>query len=146
MSPKKNVGLLNFCLCIYIRTHSKPFLQNRVIFTKLGRDEMLMVPYKCCCFSAKSVNKPIQGWAKIGPGGSSSLTDFFVRPEGYSNDPRNTSGQETCGIKCCYFWFNSEIKFLTRFDVFFDLVILLYFNANSIDFYVVKCLIYTYFV
>ena len=50
-----------------------------------------------------------------------------------------------CGMKCCYFWFNSEIKFLTRFDVFFDLVILLYFNANSIDFYVVKCLIYTYF-
>ena len=22
---------------------------------------------------------------------------------------------EACGKKCCYFWFNSEVKFLTRF-------------------------------
>ena len=32
------------------------------------------------------------------------------------------------------------------FDVFLDLVILPYFNAISIDFYAVKCLIYIYFV
>ena len=48
---------------------------------------------------------------------------------------------EACGKKCCYFWFQSEVKFLTRFDVFLDLVILPYFNAISMDFYVVKCLI-----
>ena len=28
------------------------------ILMKLGRDEVLMVPYKCCCFSARSA----QGW------------------------------------------------------------------------------------
>ena len=32
------------------------------------------------------------------------------------------------------------------FDVFLDLVILHYFNAISMDFYVVKSLIYIYFV
>ena len=36
---------------------------------------------------------------------------------------------EACGRKCCYFWFHSEVKFLTRFDVFLDLVIFAYFNA-----------------
>ena len=32
------------------------------------------------------------------------------------------------------------------FDVFLDLVILPYFNAISIHFYAIKCLIYIYFV
>ena len=32
------------------------------------------------------------------------------------------------------------------FDVFLDLVILPYFNAISMDFYAVNCLIYIYFV
>ena len=41
---------------------------------------------------------------------------------------------EACGKKCCYFWVHSEAKFLTRFDVFLDFVILAYFNAISIDF------------
>ena len=49
---------------------------------------------------------------------------------------------EACGKKCCYFWFHSEVKFLTRFDVFLDFVILPYFNAISMGFYAVKCLIY----
>ena len=34
-----------------------------------------------------------------------------------------------------------KVIFLTRFDVFLDLVILPYFNAISTGFYAVKCLI-----
>ena len=41
----------------------------------------------------------------------------------------------------CYFWFHSEVKFLTIFDVFLDLVILAYFYAISIDFCAVNCFI-----
>ena len=33
-----------------------------------------------------------------------------------------------------------------RFDVYLDLVFLPYFNAISVDFYAVKCLIYIYFL
>ena len=54
---------------------------------KLGRDEVLMVPYKCCCFLARSVQGRIQGGAKIGHGGSPSSTIFFFRLEGYSDKP-----------------------------------------------------------
>ena len=32
---------------------------------KLGRDEVLMVPYKCYCFSARSAQGLIQGGAKM---------------------------------------------------------------------------------
>ena len=47
---------------------------------------------------------------------------------------------EACGMQCCYFWFHFEVKFLTRFDVFSDVVILAYFNALFLflDFYAVK--------
>ena len=48
---------------------------------------------------------------------------------------------EAFGKKCCYFWFYSEVKFFTRFDVFLDLVILVYFYAISIDFCAVKSFI-----
>ena len=57
------------------------------ILMKLGMDEVLKVPYKCCCFSARSVQGRIQGGAKIGHGGSPSSGNFFFRPEGYSNKP-----------------------------------------------------------
>ena len=30
----------------------------------------------------------------------------------------HSSHLEAFGKKCCYFWFHSEVKFLTRFDVF----------------------------
>ena len=33
---------------------------------KIGRDEVFMVPVKCCCFSARSTLGRIQGGAKIG--------------------------------------------------------------------------------
>ena len=41
---------------------------------------------------------------------------------------------EAFGKKCCYFWFHSEVKFLMCFYVFFDLVILVYFNVIQINF------------
>ena len=40
---------------------------------------------------------------------------------------------------------NMKSNFWRVFDVFLDFVILPYFNAISMDFYVVKCLIYIYF-
>ena len=57
------------------------------ILMKLGSDEVLMVPYKCCCFSARSAQGRIQGGAKIGHRGSLSSRIFFFRPEGYSDKP-----------------------------------------------------------
>ena len=57
------------------------------ILMKLGIHEVLMVPYKCCCFSARSAQGRIQGGAKIGHGGSPSSRNFFFRPEGYRDKP-----------------------------------------------------------
>ena len=49
------------------------------ILMKLGRDEVLMVPYKCCCFSARYAQGGIQSGTKIGHGGSPSSRNFFFR-------------------------------------------------------------------
>ena len=69
---------------VYVLEHivSLCFRTARWMFSKLGRDEELMVPYKCCCFSARSAKGRIQGGAKIDHGGSPSLRKFFFRPEG----------------------------------------------------------------
>ena len=60
------------------------------IFTKLGRDKVLMTSHICIDSLAKSAQGWIQGGAKIGRGGGGgggfpSPKNFFFRPEGYSN-------------------------------------------------------------
>ena len=79
------------------------------MFTKLGRDEVLMAPHMCLGVSARSAQGRIQGGAKIGHGGpllqetSSSDQKATVTNQMDGND------LEACGKKCCYFWFHSEV-------------------------------------
>ena len=55
---------------------------------------------------------------------------------------------EACWKKCCYFWFHSEVYFLTRFGVILDFIIVIstYFLSNSLISNGVKCFIYINFV
>ena len=131
---------------VYISEHivSLSYRTDLWIFTKLGKDEVLMVPYKCYCFSARSVQGRIQGGAKIGHRGSLLQQTSSSDRKPTATNRMHSNGLDPCGMKCCYLWFHSEVKFLTRFWRLF--VILLYFNAISVDFYSVKCLIYIYFV
>ena len=64
---RKGVALMY----VYIWEHivSLSYITDLWIFTKIGRDEVLMVFYKCCYFSARSVQGRIQGGANIGHGG-----------------------------------------------------------------------------
>ena len=116
------------------------------IFTKLGRDEVLMVLYKCCCFSARSVQGRIQGGAKIGYGGPLLQRTYSSDRKATATNQMHSDDLQACGMKWGYFCFHSEIKFWTCFNVFLDLVILPYFYGISIDLYAVTCLIYIYFV
>ena len=106
-----------------------------------------MIPYKCCCFSATSVQGRIEGGAKIGHGGPLLQRTSSSDRKATATNRMHSNALEACGMKYCYFWFHSEVKFLTRFQhVFGLLVILPYFNSISVDFYAVQCLIYIYFV
>ena len=109
------------------------------MFTKLGKDEVLMVPYKCCCFSARSVQGRIQCWAKVGYGGGPLLQGTSASDwEAIATNRMHSNDLEACGMLYSYFWFHSKVKFLTRFRHLFGLkVILPYFNAISVDFYAV---------
>ena len=82
---------------------------------KLGMDEVLKVPYKCCCFSARSVQGQIQGRAKIGQGGPLLQETSSSYRKATATNRMHSSDLETSGKKCCYFWFHSEVKVLTRF-------------------------------
>ena len=102
------------------------------MFTKLGRDEVLMVPYKCYCFLVRSPQGRIQGGAKIGHG-DPLLQETSSDRKATATNGMHSSDVEACGKKCCYFWFHSEVKFLMRFDVFLDFIILPYFYAISME-------------
>ena len=78
-------------------------------------------------FSAIFAQGWIQGGAKIGQWGVPSPKDFFVRLEGCSNKPNVWQWSKSIWEEALLFWFHSEIKYLMRFDVFLDLVILVYF-------------------
>ena len=99
---------------IYILEHivSLSYRTDKWIFTKLGRDEVLMVLYKCCCFSATSVQGRIQGGAKIGHrGGGGSLLQrlFFSDRKATETNRMHSNDLEACSMKYCYFWFHSEV-------------------------------------
>ena len=53
---------------------------------------------------------------------------------------------EAFGKSCYYFRFHSEVKFLKRFEVFLDLVVLVYFNAISIFLYGKELYLHLFFV
>ena len=85
---------------------------------KLNRDEVLMVPYKCCCFSARSAQGRIQGGAKIGQGGPLLQETSSSDRKATATNRMDSNDLEACGKKCCYFWFHSgQIfdAFLTSF-------------------------------
>ena len=109
-------------------------------FSKIGMDEVLMVSYKCCCFSARPIQWRIQSGAKIGHRGpllhqtSSSDQTATATNRMHSND------LEACWMKCCYFWFNSEVKFFTRFWRLFGLSYFALFKCNFYRFLCSKVL------
>ena len=85
------------------------------MFTKLGRHEVLMAPYKCCCFLARSVQGRIQGGAKVGHGGPllqrTSASDW----KAIATNRMQSNDLEACEMLYCYIWFHSKVKFLTQF-------------------------------
>ena len=112
---------------VYVWEHivSLSYRTTGWIFMKLGRDEVLRVPYKCCCFLARPVQGRIQGRAKIGQqrGGGSPLLQRTSSWDlkATATNRIHSNDLEASGMKCCYFFFSiPKSNFWRVFDVFLD--------------------------
>ena len=94
---------------------------------KLGRDAVLMVPYKCCCFSARSPQGLIQCGAKIGQGGPLLQETSSSDQKATATNRMHSNDLEACGKKCCFFFL------VPCRTLILDFVILAYFNVISVD-------------
>ena len=91
---------------------------------KLGMDEVLKVPYKCCCFLARSAQGRIQVGAKMGHGSPLLKKTSFSDQKATATNRMHSSDLEACRKKCIIFGSIPKSNFLPVFDVFLDLVIL----------------------
>ena len=66
-------------------------------------------------FLARSAQGLIQGRAKIGHGGLLPQETSSSDLKATATNQMDSNDLEACGKKYCHFWFNSEVKFLTRF-------------------------------
>ena len=66
---------------------------------KLGRDEVLMVPYKCSCFLARSAQGQIQGGAKIGHRGPLLQESSSSDGKATATNQMHSNDLEACGKK-----------------------------------------------
>ena len=138
--------------CPLDNLHFGLLLQNRLLdFNETWYAWSTQCPLQVLLFSVRSAQgqiRQIQGGAELGHRGSPSSKNFFFDSDlkVTATNRMHSNDLEAYGKKCCYFWFHSEVKFLTRFDVFLDLDSLPYFNAISTGFYAVKWLIKIYFV
>ena len=93
--PKAQVSYCHSAPSVVVRLSVNFYIFNFfskpawLILMKLGRDELLMVLYKHCCFSARSAQGRIQGGAKIGHRGPCYLMIFYA--PGLKGPPRASS-------------------------------------------------------
>ena len=108
---------------VYVLEHivSLNYRINWRIFTKLGRDKVLMTSHICIDSCAKSAQGWIQGGAKIGPRGSLLQITSSSDIKATATYGMHSSDLESFGKKYCYFWFHWEVKFLMRFGSLFGL-------------------------
>ena len=103
-------------------------------------------PHICIDFWAKSAKGRIQGRAIIRQWGAFSKGLLLQSWKATAINRMHSSDLKHVGRSVVIFGFIRKSNFWRVFDVFLDLVILVYFNAFSIDFYSVKSFICITFV
>ena len=103
--------------------HFRLLLQNRLMdFDETWYGWSTQGPLQVLLFFGQIRPGADPGWGKNRSRGGPLLqeTSSSDRKDTATNR-MHSSDLETCGKKCCYFWFHFEVKFLTRFWRLFGL-------------------------
>ena len=86
-------------------------------------------PLQVFFFLARSVHGRIQVGAKIGHGGPFLQRTSSSDWKATSTNRIHSNDLQACGMKHGYFWFHSEVKYLTRFWHLFGLTHFAFFSS-----------------
>ena len=96
--------------------HFRLLLQNRLMdFDETWYGWSTQGPLQVLLFFGQIPPGANPGRGKNRSRGSPSSGNFSSYRKATATNRMHSSDLETCGKKCCYFWFHSEVKFLTRF-------------------------------
>ena len=102
----------NACICMV--THRQPLLLNHFMdFDETCKGCSTHGPAHVFRLSAKHAKGLIQGRARKGQWGS--LSQKTSSDANSSTNRMHSSDVNVCVKKCCYFWLNFEVKFVTSF-------------------------------
>ena len=135
---------------VYVLEHiiSLSYRTSWWMFTKFDRDEVLIVTHLCIGFSATSTQGQIQGGAicqNRSMKGSFSKGLLQIRRLQQQTEYIAVISKHM-GRSIIIFGSILKLNFWRVDDVFLHLVILVYFNAISIDLYAIRWFICIYFV
>ena len=108
---------------VYVWEHivSLSYRTDLWTFTKLCGDEVLMVPYKWCRFSARSVQGWIQAGVKIGHGGVPFFYELLLQTERLQQQTKCIAMiQKHVGWSIVTFGSIPKSYFWRVFDIFLD--------------------------
>ena len=100
-------------------SHFQLLLQNRLMdFDETWNAWSTHGPLQVLLFFGQIRPGADPGWDKNRSRGSPSSRNYR---KATAINRMHSNDIEACGKKCCYFWFHSEVKFLTRFLCLFGL-------------------------
>ena len=135
---RKGGGCTN--ACIYMGTHSEPFLQNRLMdIYETWEGWSAQGPLQVLLFFGQISPGADPGRGKNRSQGGPLLQRLFFQ-SGRIQQQTKCIAMILMHVKWSIVTFGSKVKFLMRFRHLLGLIVILaYFNAISVDFYGVEC-------
>ena len=112
-------ALMHVYACIYMGTHSQPFLQNRLMdINETWQGRSAHGPLQVLLFFCQIRAGADPGRGKNRSEGVPFFNNFFSDRKATATNRMHSNDLDACAMKYCYFWFYSEVWTYSHFGLF----------------------------